>query len=213
MSENGLAASIVIRCYNEAGYLPKLFDALKCQTLRDYEVVVVDSVSDDGTLEIVKGEDVILRHISKAEFSFGRSLNIGCDAAASEFLVFISAHCYPELETWLENLLDGFVDDQGTAVYGRQRGAPDSYFAERQVFKKWYPDVSVPRQDTPFSSNANFAIRKSLWEQLPYDETLTGLEGVAWALWLNRGAVQVEGVAENVVDRYKAVVGVSRDSG
>ena len=33
------------------------------------------------------------------------------------------------------------------------------------------------------------------------------------ALWLDRGVAQVEGVAENVVDRYKAGVDVSRDSG
>ena len=173
--------SIVIRCYNEAEHLPKLFEELKRQTFRDYEVVVVDSGSDDGTLDIVETEDVNLQHIAKEEFSFGPSLNIGCRAAQAEFLAFISAHCYPQDQDWLANLIDGFSDSRVAAVYGKQRGIPDSHFSERQIFKRWFPDESVTRQEDPFSNNANCAIRRSLWEQNPYDETLTGLEDVAWA--------------------------------
>ena len=175
------SASIVIRCYNEAEHLPTLFAELKRQTFTDFEIVVVDSGSDDGTLEIVQNEEVVLRHIAKEEFSFGRSLNIGCAAASGQYLVFISAHCYPEHEHWLENLLSGFEEEKVATVYGRQRGVPQSHFSERQIFRRWFPDVSVTRQDDPFSNNANCAIRQSLWEEFPYDETLTGLEDVAWA--------------------------------
>jgi len=174
-------ASIVIRCYNEAEHLPKLFSELKRQTFRDFEVVVVDSGSDDGTLAIVENEDVILRHIEKERFSFGRSLNIGCAAASGEFLVFISAHCYPEEPEWLENILAGFDDPKVAAVYGRQRGVRESHFSERRIFRRWFPDESVSRQEHPFSNNANCAVRRSLWEEFPYDEELTGLEDVAWA--------------------------------
>jgi len=174
-------ASVVVRCYNEAEYLPKLFSELKRQTYRDFEVVVVDSGSNDGTLDIVQNEDVVLCHIKKEEFSFGRSLNIGCKAASGEFLAFISAHCYPEHEEWLENLLSGFGDEKVAAAYGRQRGIPESHFSERQIFRRWFPDKSVVRQEDPFSNNANCAVRRSLWEEFPYDESLTGLEDVAWA--------------------------------
>lgn len=181
MTDAQPTVSIVIRCFNEAQHLPKLFEELKRQTFRDYEVVVVDSGSDDGTLDILSSEDVNLQHIKKERFSFGRSLNIGCRAANGEFLVFISAHCYPEHEDWLQKLVDGFKDEKVAAVYGRQRGVLESHFSERQIFRRWFPDESVARQDDPFSNNANCAIRGSLWEEFPYDETLTGLEDVAWA--------------------------------
>ena len=144
-------------------------------------MVVVDSGSDDGTLDIVKSEDVVLEHIRKEDFSFGRSLNIGCRAASGEILVFISAHCYPEHEDWLRNLLAALRGREGGAGLGKQRGIPESHFSERQIFRRWFPEVSVPRQDGPFSNNANAAIRRKLWEQHPYDETLTGLEDLAWA--------------------------------
>lgn len=181
MADTKPTASVVIRCFNEVEHLPKLFEELKRQTFRDFEVVVVDSGSDDGTLEFLEQEDIVLRHIKKEEFSFGRSLNIGCEASKGEFLVFISAHCYPADETWLERLLSGFEDQRVAAVYGKQRGVPESHFSERQIFRRWFPDESVPRQDDPFSNNANCAVRRDLWEEFRYDEELTGLEDVAWA--------------------------------
>jgi rhamnosyltransferase len=192
-------ASIVIRCYNEAEHIGKLLSELKRQSYRDYEVVVVDSGSDDGTLEIVEAEDVKLVHIRKKEFSFGRSLNIGCGAAEGELLVFISAHCYPEHEDWLVNLVSGFDEPSVALVYGKQRGVPESHFSEQQIFKRWFPEDSVDRQDGPFANNANAAIRRSLWEQRPYDESLTGLEDVAWAQGVMRDGWWV---------RYRADAGV-----
>ncbi len=181
MSGEGPGASIVIRCFNEAEHIGKLLSEMKRQTFTDFEVIVVDSGSDDGTLDIVEAEDVTLVHIAKEEFSFGRSLNLGCAVAKGEILVFISAHCYPEHEDWLANLIDGFDDEKVAVVYGRQRGIPDSHFSEQQIFNRWFPDHSVARQDGPFSNNANAAVRRSLWEDHPYDEALTGLEDVAWA--------------------------------
>lgn len=174
-------ASIVIRCLNEAEHLPTLFDRLKRQTFRDYEVIVVDSGSTDGTLDIVKNEDVTLLHIEKERFSFGRSLNLGCSAARGDYLVFISAHCYPVGDDWLANLLDGFSDPKVAVSYGKQRGVEGSHFSERQIFRRWFPDDSVERQEGPFSNNANCAVRRTLWLEHPYDEDLPGLEDVAWA--------------------------------
>ncbi len=174
-------ASVIIRCYNEATHLPRLFKELKRQDYQNFETIVIDSGSDDGTLEIVGRESVHLLHMDKEEFSFGRSLNRGCAAAQGEFLVFISAHCHPTDSNWLGNLLDGFKDPKVAAVYGKQRGGPDTPFSEQQIFCQWYGDESVARQDGPFSNNANCTIRRSLWEEFRYDEELPGLEDTEWA--------------------------------
>ena len=153
-------ASIVVRCHNEAEHIGKLFEEIKKQTFTDYEVIVVDSGSTDRTLEIVAGEEARVEHIAKDDFSFGRSLNIGCRVARGELLVFVSAHCYPGNEYWLSNLISGFEDEKVAVVYGKQRGIPKSHFSERQILRRWFPDESVPRQDNPFSNNANCAIRR-----------------------------------------------------
>ena len=44
------------------------------------EVVVIDSGSVDGTIEIAKKHDARITTIEKSEFSFGRSLNRGCSS-------------------------------------------------------------------------------------------------------------------------------------
>ena len=55
---------------------------------------------------------------------------------------------------------------------------------------RWFPSRSVARQRHPFCNNANAAIRRSLWLELPYDENLTGLEDLDWARRaLDRGHV------------------------
>ena len=81
-------------------------------------------------------------------------------------------------------------------TYGKQRGPDFAKFSEQQIFHQWYPDVSKPKQATAFCNNANAAIRKSLWEQNPYDETLTGLEDLAWAEWAKEQGHAVAYVAE-----------------
>lgn len=199
-------ASVVIRCYNEAEHLPRLFEGLKSQSFHDFEIVVVDSGSSDGTLDIITEHDVTLRHIDKEQFSFGRSLNIGCEAAKGEFLVFISAHCYPVNSDWLGSLISGFDDEKVAAVYGMQRGVTESHFSEQQIFRRWYPEKSVARQNGPFSNNANCAVRRSLWTEFPYDEELTGLEDVAWATSVMRHGWWVS------YDAEAAVIHVHRES-
>jgi glycosyltransferase involved in cell wall biosynthesis len=150
--------------------------------MQDYEIVVVDSGSTDETLEVVADHDVELVHIRKEDFSFGRSLNMGCARARGEHLVFLSAHCYPTDDSWLESLLKGFETQQIAAVYGRQRGVPGkSPFSEQQILRRWFPDESAVPQEGPFMNHANSAVRRSVWEEHPYDESLPGLEDVAWA--------------------------------
>jgi len=88
---------------------------------------------------------------------------------------------YPVYKDWLERLLAPFADAQVALVYGKQRGNEATKYSEHQVFAKWFPDTSNLNQGHPFCNNANAATRRSVWERLPYDETLTGLEDIDWA--------------------------------
>jgi rhamnosyltransferase len=173
--------SIVIRAYNEAQHLPRLLEGIHKQTVRDVEIILVDSGSTDDTVGIAESYGVQILHISSADFTFGRSLNVGIRAAAHELVVIASAHIYPLYPDWLECLLLPFGDKQIALVYGKQRGTESSNFSENQIFKQWYPDVDIERQENPFCNNANAAIRRAVWCEHPYDETLTGLEDLAWA--------------------------------
>lgn len=173
--------SIVIRCYNEEKHIGRLLSGITQQTIRGVEIIVVDSGSTDATLSITSKYPVKIVTIKPEEFSFGHSLNIGCQAASGEFIGIASAHVYPVYKDWLEKLLTPFADPKVALVYGKQREGETTKYSEHQIFKKWFPEQSVSRQDHPFCNNANAAIRRELWEQLPYNEELTGLEDLDWA--------------------------------
>ncbi|MEA5533265.1 glycosyltransferase [Crocosphaera sp. XPORK-15E] len=174
--------SIVIRCYNEEQHIGRLLSGLIQQTAKDLEIIVVDSGSTDSTVSIASRYPIKLLSIKPEEFSFGRALNLGCEAATGEFIVIVSAHVYPEYQDWLEKLIAPFDDPDIALTYGKQRGNETTKYAEQQIFMTWFPDhKTIVDQTHPFCNNANAAIRRSLWKQIPYDESLTGLEDLDWA--------------------------------
>ena len=188
--------SIVIRSYNEEKHLGRLLEGIRQQTVRDVEILLVDSGSTDGTVPIAESFGARIVRIPSAEFTFGRSLNLGIQAATRELIVIASAHVYPVYPDWLESLLSPFADEWIALTYGKQRGAETAKFSEQQIYHQWYPDTSQPRQGTAFCNNANAAIRRSLWEKNPYDETLTGLEDLAWGRWVKEQGYDIAYVAE-----------------
>lgn len=188
--------SIVIRAYNESAHLPRLLEGIRQQTVRDVEVILVDSGSTDGTVSIAESFGARIVHIPSAEFTFGRSLNLGVQAATRELVVIASAHVYPVYPDWLETLLRPFADEKVALTYGKQRGPVRAKYSEQQIYHQWYGEASQPRQATAFCNNANAAIRKSLWERNPYDETLTGLEDLAWAKWAKEQGHEIAYAAE-----------------
>ena len=175
--------SVIIRAYNEEEHIGRLLSGVLQQSLQDVEIILVDSGSTDATLAIASRFPVNVVRIDPEEFTFGRSLNYGCATATAPILVFASAHVYPVYPDWLSTLVSGFDNPEVALVYGKQRGNKGTKFSEHQLLAKLYPDTSVPLQQHPFCNNANAAIRKSMWEEHPYDEELSGLEDLAWATW------------------------------
>lgn len=188
--------SIVIRAYNEEKHIGRLLEGIGQQTIKDVEIILVDSGSTDKTVAIVEACGARIVRIPPEEFTFGRSLNLGIRAATRDLIVIASAHVYPVYPDWLESLLRPFEEQNIALTYGKQRGSVTAHFSEQQIYHQWYPDVSAPRQATSFCNNANAAIRKRLWEMNPYDEALTGLEDLAWAKWAREQGYDIAYVAE-----------------
>ncbi len=185
------ACSIVIRAYNEEKHIGRLLTGIFQQTVKNVQVVLVDSGSTDDTVKIASGFPVEVVHIKPEEFSFGYSLNQGIRHSLADFVVFASAHVYPVYPDWLEKLIQPFEDEKVALTYGKQRGMETTKFSEHMIFQQWFPDHSVGRQDHPFCNNANAAIRRELWEQHPYDENIPALEDLAWANWAQKQGYKI----------------------
>ncbi len=177
------SCSVIIRAFNEEKHIGKLLTGIMEQTLEDPEIIVVDSGSTDATVAIASRFPTKIVRIAPEEFTFGRSLNLGLAEATGEIAVFASAHVYPVYPDWLERLTSPLTDPEIALAYGKQRGDRHTKYSELQHFVKMYPEHSVARQRDPLCNNANAAIRRELWEQRPYDESLPGLEDLDWASW------------------------------
>ncbi|HAS8147408.1 TPA: glycosyltransferase, partial [Vibrio vulnificus] len=169
--------SIVIRTLNEQRYLVELLESIKNQDRSKFriETVIIDSGSTDKTLEIAEQYGCRITHIKKEEFTFGKSLNDGCDFSNGDYLVFISGHCIPVDGQWIANLVTPLVDKCSYA-YGRQLGRDTTKFSERQLFEKYFPSESRIPQIGFFCNNANAAIRRDAWLAHRFNEELTGCE-------------------------------------
>jgi glycosyltransferase involved in cell wall biosynthesis len=198
-----MTVSIVIRAFNEEQHIDRLLYGITQQTIPNPEIILVDSGSTDNTVAIAKTYPVKVLTILPEEFTFGKSLNQGIAAASGEFVVIISAHCFPVYPDWLEQLIKPFTDPEIGLSYGRQRGGETNYYSEHQFFRKYFPENSVTQQAHPYSHNANAAIRRILWEQHPYNENLTGLEDLAWSSWMMEEGYSIAYVAEaEVIHRH-----------
>jgi glycosyltransferase involved in cell wall biosynthesis len=191
--------SIIIRAFNEEKHIGRLLEAIQRQTLDDLEIILVDSGSTDQTRTIASRFPVKIIQIRPEDFTFGRSLNLGIRVARSELLVLASAHVFPMNNDWLQHLLAPFEDKNVALTYGMQRGGTESKYSENRHFHRWFPEQSNWDQPHAYCNNANSALRRSLWEQNPYDETLTGLEDLAWASWAKEQGYKIAYVAEAAV--------------
>ena len=173
-----MLASIVIRTFNEARYLDELLTEISKQNSNvvQSEVVIVDSGSTDATLDIAKKHHCRITHIKKSDFTFGRSLNVGCEFAKGDFLVFVSGHCIPASPDWLDELCKPLVEKQVAYSYGRQKGRDTTKYSETKHFDKWFPEYSKVPQEGFFCNNANAAVTREAWKKFGFNEELTGLE-------------------------------------
>src|SRR5688572_7315831 len=83
--------SIVVRSLNEGWALKETLDGLNAQEYRNWELIVIDSGSTDGSVEMIqKAEPAHFLQIQPHEYIPGRVMNTGVELASSNFVVFVN---------------------------------------------------------------------------------------------------------------------------
>lgn len=81
--------SVILPSLNVAAYIRECVESVMNQTLKDIEIICVDSGSTDGTLEILReyeAKDKRIKVLVADRKSYGLQMNIGMDAATGEYL-------------------------------------------------------------------------------------------------------------------------------
>jgi rhamnosyltransferase len=184
--------SVIIPTKNPGLHFRKVLTAVLSQiTEFDYEVLVIDSGSTDGTLEYVEGlgdPRVRLHSIEPSSFGHGRTRNLGISMTSGQYAVLITHDAMPANEDWLANMVSiADSDPQIAGVFGRHIAYPDANpFTARELemhfagFDAWalvsldnperYAHDQGYRQVLHFFSDNNALIRRSVWTILPYPD-------------------------------------------
>jgi len=112
-----MRASVVINTYNREASLSKTLDGLRHQTHPDFEVIVVNGPSTDGTKKLLSSWSKSIRIEECPERVLGKSRNVGIRAAAGEVVAFIDDDAVPEPD-WLETLVAAYDDPRVGGVGG-----------------------------------------------------------------------------------------------
>lgn len=187
-----VTVTIVIPTRNAGKGFKKLLDKIFAQEAVDYELIVIDSSSTDGTAELVKKYPAKLVTIDPSEFGHGRTRNFGAYLANGKYVVFLTQDSIPYNKHWLANLIKPFKDKQIAGVYGRQVPRADEKELDKHFFLSLYGDKDITwtidtctEGDNVFS-DANSAIRRDLLLKYPYKDDIIVSEDYEWAFRIMR---------------------------
>ncbi len=183
--------SIIIPVKNGLPQFRRVLESVAKQSFeRGYEVIVIDSGSSDGSLDIIPTNDPRFRliEIEPAQFGHGKTRNLGVANSKGSFCAFLTHDAVPANEKWLEALVQPLLDDPDVAgVFGRhvayEDASPytswelDTHFEGLKVWPcieisdaREYVRNEGLRQIYHFYSDNSSCLRKSVWEKIPYPD-------------------------------------------
>jgi rhamnosyltransferase len=113
--------SIILRSFNEAWALRDTLQAVAAQDYREWELIVIDSGSTDGSQELIRAAaPAHFIQIQPHEYNPSRVMNHGMRLARSEFGIFLNADATPQGTNWLRPLAEALGNPKTAAVFGRQ---------------------------------------------------------------------------------------------
>jgi len=184
--------SVVIRAKDEAATISQVLDAVTGQDLAPREVILVDSGSTDGTLEIARRYPVTIHQMNPADFTFGAALNLGFGLARGELLVSLNADAIPASSGWLRALVSPLADASVAGAYGRQLAMDDSWPIVRYSMESLYDGRRRRYAARPRFSNVNSCVRREVWQQFPFHDLWTGCEDADWVKRLVKHGYRLE---------------------
>jgi rhamnosyltransferase len=189
---------VIMRSFNDMPLISETLSMVSRQSI-PFELISLDNESKDGTLEEIKKYTDHIINIPKGTYIPGRVLNKGMSISEGEFVVFLNSDCTPQNEKWLQNLLAGFKDDKVAAVFGRQIPRPDCHPILAKDTEDTYGDGSKQKYWRHCFSMASSAIRRSVWEKMPFDEAVQYSEDIEWTWRARQKGLQIRYVADSVV--------------
>ncbi len=176
--ENRFSVSVIIPTLNGGESLRELLAGLSIQTVLPDEILVIDSQSNDNTVEVAKIYGAQVLPIERASFDHGTTRSMAARVAKGDILVYFTQDVVPAHRRLLELLISPLLGSDSVAVsYGRQLPAFDADEISAHLRQFNYRDTSCLRTfedrellglETVFISNSCAAYRKQKLAEVNY---------------------------------------------
>ncbi|HXX80882.1 MAG TPA: glycosyltransferase [Thermodesulfovibrionales bacterium] len=164
--------SLIIPTFNAGPYIENLLSMLSAQDTKPWELIIVDSSSEDSTVEIAKRFAAKTIVIPRQTFNHGKTRNLAAMEAKGNILVFMTQDAFPYRNTLLSTLTAPLQMLDIAASYGRHIPKVDASPLEIFARRFNYPDSPMTKSmddirrygiKTFFFSNACSAIKRDIF--------------------------------------------------
>lgn len=172
--------SIITVCFNSEKTIERTIQSVLNQTFHDFEYIIVDGASTDGTLEIIKKYEALfhgkMKWISEKDKGIYDAMNKGIGLAAGELIGLLNSDDYYEYDA-LEKISKAYGHYKYSIIYGAVRAVRDGRevmvyvknheFIEQDmithpscfVSKSVYDRFGVYSLQYPYSADYEFMLR------------------------------------------------------
>jgi rhamnosyltransferase len=176
--------SVIVRSFNEGWALQETLPAIRAQEYRNWELIVVDSGSTDGSVDLIRAAKP--RHfiqIAPSDYNPSRVMNRAMGLAAAEFGIFLNADATPQGCEWLRPLVHALQEPQTAAVFSRQVPRPGC----PAVYAHDYARCFGPSRESAgwehFFSMVSSGLRKDIWAKRGFLEKMQYSEDDEYTRW------------------------------
>jgi rhamnosyltransferase len=179
--------SIILLTRNAGKQFKLLLDRIYSQADVDFEVILIDTASEDETLEIADHYPIDkIQSVEVGDFGHGKTRNLGAELAGGKYVVYIAQDALPVDDSWASNLVHNLDDPRVAGVFGRQIPQEGSNPPDRYSYKEDYPDrrevlsaKNSSNRNVVFS-DVNSALRREVLISYPFLDELLVSEDNYW---------------------------------
>lgn len=190
--------SVIMRSKNVDWVISEALAGLFQQDWQDFELLVIDSGSEDQTLARLAAYPHRLIQIAPSAYYPGRVLNTAVAASRGEIVVFQNADVVPLNTRALHNLLRPFQNPAVQASFARQLPRPEAEAWVRRDYASAFPAQGDAPAWMPFSLPFA-AMRRSAWRKQSFYDWAWGSEDSEWGLRARQRGWQVAYAPESLV--------------
>jgi rhamnosyltransferase len=168
-----------------------LHSRLDLQGLAPEQILIIDSSSTDGTIELARAVGYACISVAQRDFNHGRTRQLGCTHFHSaELLIYMTQDALPAQSDSFLTLCDVFADSTIGAACGRQIFRPEADAIERHARLFNYPETSNKRD---FSSHSTLGLKATFFSN-------------SFAAYRRSSLLQAGGFPSNVIVAEDSVV-------